>query len=235
MKARSWASPWGWGRQTRAVADGGDGAAANRPDRRVDRVDVVVDDRVSAQGNVVAPNRAAEPAFDRLALGRIGRLVPAPLADRRHRPEPAETAVPNASHDLAVDRIGGHLVIDEEAKVLLRGEFSGGPDGQAARRVDGDRLGEVDVAAGGDGGRGLLGIEAGDVQHAQRLDAAVEDLLIARQAREAARLVHAEGLAAGVDEIGKIVGDGDRTRSRRGRETALRARSRGLRSRPSPT
>ena len=111
--------------------------------------------------------------------------------------------------DLDVDRIGGYLVIDEEAEVLPGGEFSGGLDGQTARRVDGDRLGDVDVAAGGHGGRGLLGIEAGDIQHAQRLDAAVQHLLIARQAREAARLVHAEGLAAGMDEVREVVGHGE--------------------------
>ena len=79
------------------VADRGDGAAANGPDRRVDGVDIVVDDRVSAQRNVVAPDQPPQAAFDRFALGRIGHPVGvARLADRGHGPQPAQAAVPNA-------------------------------------------------------------------------------------------------------------------------------------------
>ena len=125
-------------------------------------MDVVGDDRVAAQGGVGEPDLVAEPAFDVLAQRRIGPGLPGD-AEGGDVGQFSQPAFADAGGHLDAGRIVRQLVVDQEAALFLRGLLGGGPDGQAARHVDGDRLGHVDVQAGFDRGLGLFGIEVGHV------------------------------------------------------------------------
>ena len=58
-------------------------------------------------------------------------------------------------------------------------------DGQAAGHVDGDGLGDVDVLAGLDGGRRLLGMEVGRGLDDHGVELALQEFLVAGKAGEA--------------------------------------------------
>ena len=92
----------------------------------------------------------------------------------------ADLALADPLGHLDVDRVGGHLVVDQEDTLLLRRQFAGGLDPQTAVDIDGHRLGHVDVQARFDGGACMVGQEAGRHDDGYRLDAAFDHLLVAR-------------------------------------------------------
>jgi hypothetical protein len=93
-------------------------------------------------------------ALDRGRLGRIGEA--AADAHGGHLLDRPQAAVADALGDLDVDRIGGHLVIDEEAPLLLGRALAGGADRQAPRHVNRNGLSHVHVKASLGHGHGLL-------------------------------------------------------------------------------
>ncbi len=126
-------------------------------------------------------------------------------AGRNHVGQLPQRPLGDPLGDLDVHRVGGHLVIDEEAELLLRRQPAGRLDRQHARHVDRDGLGQVDVAPGFHGRPGLLRVEVRQVLDGDGLHAAGDQLLVAGQAGEPPGLLHAEGLAELVHRILEVV------------------------------
>ena len=172
-------------------------------------MDVEVADVVAAQGDIANPPQPLKDVFERLfPRGVHCHLHHIAVAPGRDRQNLAQPAVPNPLGNFDVHRVGRHLVIDEETEFLLRRLLGGGLDRQAAGDVDGHGLGHVDVATGVDGGLGLFGIEIGDVFDGDGFDPAIQKFLVSREAGESSTFLDAQGVAAFIDGVLEIVGQG---------------------------
>ena len=70
-----------------------------------------------------------------------------------------DLAVVHGLDGVLIELVGARLEIHQEAELLRGGLLAALGDGQAAGHIHGDRLGQIDMLARLDAGRGLLGME----------------------------------------------------------------------------
>ena len=163
-----------------AGADGLDGVRPGEPGGHVDGVDVLLDDHVAAEGAGLIPG--AEPLL-RGGRGAVVVHAGGPGIARHAALQPADRTLVDPPQRLVVEVVGPGLEVDQVDELPGRGLPARLGDGHAAGHVHGHRLGEVDVLAGLDRGRGLLGMEVGRALDHHRVERRVEQPLVARERR----------------------------------------------------
>ncbi|OPZ09998.1 MAG: hypothetical protein BWZ10_02502 [candidate division BRC1 bacterium ADurb.BinA364] len=121
----------------------------------------------------------------------------------------SQRALAHAARGFDVEGIGARLKIDQERQPFSPCALRGLAHGENARRIDRDRLGQIDMLAGIDRGASLFGMEI-----RRRFDrhgvqiAELEQGFVAGERGEAAVLRHAEFLAKRLGLRGKVIGGG---------------------------
>ena len=146
-----------------ARADGPERIDAHNPVHYVEGVDILLGDYVAGEDIVESPG--AEAVFGIIGVGPPGIVHSSERAacviDCLAEGNVAQGACVDALEGLDIKLVGAGLKIDEETELLRGGFFAGIADAQAAGRIDGYRLSDIDVLAGIHGSGGLLGMEIG--------------------------------------------------------------------------
>jgi len=194
---------------TPARARGFQRVAVENPRRHVQGVNILLGDDVAGERQVQAPGFQLEFVGDALLVQRI-HPVPcrAAVVGRLAADDAANVAVLHAFHRLAVKGVCARLKVDEKDEVLVRRQFARSLDALAAGHVHGNGFGEVGVDAGIDRIGRLFRMKVGRAFDSHRIDAGIDQPLVAGQTDEAAIGINVELLAKVVDAVLKIIGAG---------------------------
>lgn len=155
--------------------------------------------------------RVAAFRNSRVLTEKLVHAVPggAALVIGLNRDDLAQFALMHALGRILVQLVSARLEIDQEAELFRGSLFAALFHREAARHIDGNRFGHINVFAGLDGGGGVLGMEIGRRFDDDRVQFLFEELAIAGKAGEAMFRRDVELPAGFVHAVLKIIGGGN--------------------------